>query len=549
MTSGINLIKVNKGYSLFSIVSKYCQDEAEGRSYNSAVHRLCSLMRKMDVKTTVSEVISPLDDEISTECNALYTYFGTKIDINAYRLTFLSEGIKSLEEIQELKDDCFLSSAIVINFNNPGPKRGGWRSYLYSAIVVTPSIRNHKRYGTLPLLNNYLHISKTFKCKMRISNDSTHSFSITGTFFCQQNSETSVCANASLCMVINNMDLPKISMVTPEEINKKVGIDHSTVKFGTEKPGLSNEEINKVLAEYKLSYTLLDFFENPNREYNEWIYNYIESRHPVLLIFTVDTTISHIIPIFGHTLNSDTWRPEAESAYSPARWMNRLDLMKSSAAWVDHFIIHDDNFGMYFCLPVDALKRITLPKHDPSFRAVYAIAIIPKGIKTPSWEAEWASIIDTNSILEWRAKTGMPLDIWTDRFIKRIQYRKSIVTRTFLTTKSDYKKSLNQKDFDGNAFSEIDKKELIRNLPNRFWLTEITLPDLYTANKSKIIDFFYPCNLKEHKEDKEILKRWLQIRFPYVLIKKGKDNRPTPFLMSVKSHYPLLGFDETGLHW
>jgi hypothetical protein len=83
---------------------------------------------------------------------------------------------------------------------------------------------------------------------------------------------------------------------------------------------------------------------------------------------------------------------------------------------------------------------------------------------------------------------------------------------------------------------------LIEDLPNRFWLSEITLPDLYTANKHKIIDFFYGSNFPNdvhEQEDEKMKKRWLQIRFPYVLVKRSRDGNISQPL-SVKSHYPLF---------
>jgi hypothetical protein len=549
MASKPELHIVKQGNSLFALLNKYCRFEADGL-YNPALHRLCSLMRKMNVKTAVVETMSVADNDIHEECEALNTYYKdtvAQVNIEAYKLTFLSEEIASPEELRDLKDEDFLSSAIIINFYDPNDK--GWRSYLYNAIVSTPQINNHKKYGSMPLLNNYLHISKKFNCKVSISDDKIHEYKIAGTFFCQQNSKTSVCANASLCMVINNQNSLKIVLVTPEDINKKLGINHIDIKFGFSKSGFSNDDINKVLNDYGLSYTLLDFYSNPNREYDEWIYSYTESKYPVLLIFTTDTTTSHVVPILGHTLNSDTWKPEAELAYSPAVKSNSIGSYKSSAAWVDHFIIHDDNFGMYLSLPVGALKRVTLPKHDPSFRANYAIAIIPKGVQTPSWEAEWASRVCTYNILQWRKSTATPLDIWTYRLERRLNDSRSTITRTFLITKDDYKKSLDKKDFNDNAFSKTDKEELIKDLPERFWLTEITMPDLYTANKSKIIDFFYPCNFSAFTDEKEVLERWFQIRFPHILIKRDAGNKHTPIPMSVKNHYPLLGFEVNDLYW
>ena len=74
------------------------------------------------------------------------------------------------------------------------------------------------------------------------------------------------------------------------------------------------------------------FFNNPNLEYNDFAYKYIESRCPVLLVFFTDNRGRHVVPILGHTLNSDMWRPEAKTAYSP---ISRLDQYKPASSWVN----------------------------------------------------------------------------------------------------------------------------------------------------------------------------------------------------------------------
>ncbi|MDP3260344.1 MAG: hypothetical protein Q8M34_07140 [Thermodesulfovibrionales bacterium] len=494
----------------------------------------------MDIKICVIEDIMPSDKDINDELIALTTYYDQEIEMVAYEFTFISQEVASLEEIPQLKEDKFLSSAVIINFKKPDD--GKWRSYLFSAIVTIPKITNHSKFGTMPLLNNYLHIYKTFPCVVSISEKKIHEFNITGTFFCQQNSITSVCAHASLCMTINNMNLQKVGIISPEHINKIVGINHKDIRLGSppSKEGLTKEEIVAVLQQYGLSITWKDFFENPNIEYNDYIYKYLESRCPVLLVFSTSGTSAHIVPVLGHTLNSDMWRPEAEPAYSSMG--NRLNY-KPASAWIDHFIIHDDNFGMYFCLPVEALKRVTLPKYDPTFRAIFAVAVIPSGVTTPAWEAEWASVVVIKDMLNYYLDNKLPLDDWSKRIIASDPARRPIVIRTFLVNKDDYAKSLTKKDFEGNKFSEQDKENLIKDLPFRFWLSEITLPDLYTANKTKLIDFFYDCSLPPLESTEDIFKRWIQIRVPSVLIKRDVNGSSLISPMTVKSHYPLLRYE------
>jgi len=136
-------------------------------------------MRKMNAKTVVIEDIESSCSEIKDECLAIKAYYSRNIKIRAHKFTFLNKEIKNLKEIPQLKDSSFLSSALIINFTD---RNGKWKSYLFKAIVSIPEI-NYAEFGTIPLLNYYLHIYKTFRCKVSISEYDIHEFNIIGTFF------------------------------------------------------------------------------------------------------------------------------------------------------------------------------------------------------------------------------------------------------------------------------------------------------------------------------------------------------------------------------
>lgn len=549
--SNIEIVSMKKGYSLFAFIETYCKGEESGLSPNKAFHRLCSLMRKMNANTVVVEILDKDFSEVAKEYKAISEYYEKDVEFQAYRFTFiLADFNGEKDKIKTLENNKFIASAIVINFNKiKDPvkidEKTGWYSYLYSAFVTTPKIN-----GTIPLLNNYLHVFRTFNREVSyLEGAPSRNYSITGTFFCEQNAVTNVCAHASLCMILNNMDRGD-DIITSEDINKIVGINHNTKKDADRlaRNGLNQDDINKVLTTKKLKYKLLDFFSEPNIEYDAQIYHYLESKFPCLLVFTTRGQGAHIVPILGHTLNSDIWKPEAIRAYS---YDSAFEGYFSAVKWVDHFIIHDDNFGMYHCLPVDTLKRITLPKYDPYFRAAYAVAVVPSDVTTTAREAEWASIYVTSDLLNRSRERGEKLDIWCQRLL----HGKSIPTiRTFNLTKEEYSRSLEAQDFAGNSFTPQDKKVLTDDLPDRFWLSEITLPDLYAANKHKIIDFFYmshdPEDVTEPDEQK-MKRRWLQVRLPYALMKRHADGKISSYTLGIKSHYPLYphNTDEDKQEW
>ena len=67
-----------------------------------------------------------------------------------------------------------------------------------------------------------------------------------------------------------------------------------------------------------------------------------------------------------------------------------------------------------------------------------------------------------------------------------------LVLRTILTDKKAYEQHLREiHDPDGNTLEEALIREICDELPDYFWLTELTLPDLYTANKRKLGDVLF----------------------------------------------------------
>jgi hypothetical protein len=513
-------------------------------------------MRKMGVMTVIVEDLEPAYATVADECSALYRYYGkNRVEITVSRFTFLSCEVGKLVELKTLKDSQFLSSCILINFRELD---GDWISYIYQAFITKPVAKLQcdfnesgvSKNAWLPLLNNYLHIQKDFQCEVGMGKRKTRNFSIKGTFFCQQNTVTSVCAHAAICMTINNMHIDEGNTITPEDINGKLDIDHQfkKLKLGRD---FHKKDFKTIFQDYGLSVTSRSFSGSKNRDYDAYTYRYVESRCPTLLVFTTDDEkVDHVIPVLGHTLNTDLWTPEAQITYSKPKTL--FDIYRSTSLWADHFVIHDDNLGMYYCLPTHVLKQPFSVRRGYAFKAKYAISVIPEGVKTPSREVEWAaaSVLDQmfSKLIENRTK----LDDWTERLIR--SYRDTltprvVAMRTFLSSKEDYEHSLAETDFEGNRFSDEDKKALVKHLPERFWLSEITMPDIFTANKNKVIDFFYCCDKHATNDTSKWNKRWIQVRLPGAL--RVNTREPSSASMSVKSHYPLMRFekDAPAMEW
>ncbi len=552
------LRSVGKGRSFFSFIEDYCPSERE--TANRPIHRLCSLMRKMGAETAAIESIDEKLPEVREEYSALRDrYEGSAIDINSFRISFIAERIDDVNKISKIDDSLFLASVIIINFNTNGISR----SYIYKAIIALPSIQNtnmdiqllarlfrkltkllgkKQKVDRELLLNNYIHVYKNFPCEIRISESTVHAFNIVGTYFTQQNNSTSVCGHAALCMAINNMSAYTGELVTPECVNRIIGTDHKKIKLGSG-VGLRLRDFHTTLDSFGIKYKQLDFELLPDElrslmEYDDVIHKYLESGYPSLLIFRTDGPYLHVVTVLGHTLNTDLWRPEAEYAYKNARFPDDKLISRPASEWVDNLIIHDDNFGVYQCLQTDSLKRTTDIKTDPTFRAVHAVMITPDNVETDAYEAEYASLKITKEFLLRQEQSASILNDWLQRLLLSDSLCLISVIRTLLVRKEDYLRSMDAMDFEGHSFTDSEKQELTRDLPDLFWLSEITLPDLYTANKTKLIDFFYPCNLPTDASG-DIYSRWIQIRFPEALVKRTASGE-TVYDLSVTSHYPLF---------
>lgn len=542
---------ISPGNSFFTFISDFCEDEASGVAANRAFHRLCSLMRKMKVASVVIENdLANIDTEtLNSELAALRTYYGKdKVEIKVQRFTFVDVPIDVPIKLRELKDQNFLSSCILINFRE---NEGRWISYIFQAYVTMPRTNykgceiGNEIEAQLPLMNNYLHVMKSFSCAVAIGKNKIHTYNIKGTFFCQQNTVTSVCAHAAICMAVNNMKAEGIKFVTPEDINGILDIDHNYRKLILNSD-FYRHSFAKVFDAFGLHEASIDFFDHQLKDYDSHIYKYIESGCPTLLVFSAnDQGADHVIPIFGHTLNTDMWTPEAQVAYHEPQKL--FDIYKSTSIWVDHFIIHDDNLGMYYCLPTHILKRPISLKKGRAFKAKFGIAVVPAGVKTSSKEAELAAISTLNELFRNLKETNISLDHWTERLISSYYETRTprvVATRTLLIGREEYAKSLDKQDFEGNYFSEEDKSNLLKHLPERFWLSEVTLPDIFTANKHKIIDFFYSCDQPTTSSTRKWDRRWIQIRLPGAL--RLNTTQFHSMGLSVNSHYPLLRLEEGG---
>jgi hypothetical protein len=486
-------------------------------------------MRKMEVKCYLREELVP-NQEITDEiADASARTSGTATG-NAVRFTFFRKPVIS-GDLHSLTDDDILGYAVVMSLQLPDGKA---RAYILESVIRVPTIWVTSKAGPPEmrrLTNYYVHCSRDFTTVVG-TNSHNHSFQIRGCYFCQQNDLTHVCAHAALRVAVNSSSYagPKL---TNRMINKILAIDHSVGhRFGKydkepESQGVSVEQIDKVVKHIGYDVQIANFYANPAIDYAEFIYPLIESGCPVILgVFKPN--VAHVVAVLGHTLNTDRWTPQARSGYGSLPTSPYI----STSQWVDHFIVSDDNFGMYSTVPTEAIRNLLVPKYNANLHAGFAVGLVPKNVGFSGYAAEQVAVNALGKLIKGTMPT--PANKW----FAALKAISRPVCRTLLQTKTDYLKTMtDMTDAEGGKLSITELNTLNTVLPPLFWITEISVPDLYSGNKHKFGDIAVNANgtEAEYKNGEVLVLAWLP-----GLHWHGKGLKSGPAVWPVLSHVPLV---------
>ena len=515
------------------------------------LHRLCTLMRKMKVKSFIKEELE-LNEELLEEQNMATKRYKKTVGLTAIRLTFFRSLPPSSkwDDQEELPDDHLLGYAVIVTLELPGDK---YTTYLLESVVRPPSIwvRDAKdRISIEPITNYYVHNTRDFETTIGIEGKS-RPLTLTGSFFAQQNDITHVCAHAALRMAINSSSTLNTEKLTNQRINEILGIDFSSPEKCVghidgdppeTKTGLNYQELEEVVHQLGGRTISADFVQNTAVEYDQFIYPFVESACPVILgiegwNFNRSSIISHVVSVLGHTLNSDRWEPEARSGYGGFPTESYTPV----TGWVGHYIINDDNFGMYVTLPSDMLRNYLVPSKNPNLHATRAVAIVPSDVQLSGLLAEGRAVSFVQSLIQ-KIKRPFPV-IWLERLAQQSQ---NIVSRTLLQTKASYRQYIDGLVQEGHTTLTPEIEQRLDNMPEHIWVSEITLPHLYTGNKHKLGDVIIRANAtdEEYLAGKSFELVWLP-----GFIHFGSDHRTFPW--GIRTHVPLIREEETSplLEW
>lgn len=491
----------------------------------------CRPMRKILTQARLSHAKSlviekiPLSDDMEYENQNLSAATANKRDSfkgsQVLRISFFRRRIRNTSpgDIKYCNNKDFIGYAIV-KMDSFGKRRKDCRVY---ESVMTPN----ESYNT------FIHSANTFEIKIY-----GHRFEVTGCVYAQQNAITNVCAHTALVTLLSSTQ--RDNMVTSNMINKELGIDFSKQTFGKE--GLTADQITDVIKNHGMKY--FGFKEPPKSagagfRFERYLYSSVESGFVGLLGFELQTSHrskksqNHVVPVIGHTFEPNAWISDAEHLYFKIK---KTIKYFPSYSWAASLIIHDDNFGSYYCLPL----RYFDVEH---IKIQFYVGTLPK--KVPSDPVAIEPIADRflAEIVGELAKYDLRRVKWLQRLRDHAQNRE-IVLRTLLIAREEYLRFLtHDSDWGGRRLSEGSLRFFSKYLPKQFWMTEVSIPHLYAGNMRKLGEILLRSDLQFRPQQELDRSLFLLARLPacYAVVSEKKKAPFDFFKTGIAGHTSLYG--------
>ena len=465
---------------------------------SEAFHRFLSLMRIVGATAFLEQELSVQEDiELEYEMRSTSSRCHGEVSFKAHRLIFawIDEADAATVDATSLDDDHFVGYCTIVQLTLPD---GMIHTYVFEAIVRPPGRPRFEPKFIVRSLSPYyyFHCTKTFAFEIP---GRKNPITIQGSFFTQQNKLTHVCAHAAIRIALNSSSaFTSKTKLTNRHINEILGLTFEKPESfigtysrdkqvkPTRETGLTKEEIIRVIELFGLA-TILDCQRNTNIEYDHFAYPYMESGWPVLVglegtDFNTGEQLRHVVSILGHTLNPFQWSPLARRGYGT---LPRMDYL-SAVEWTDHFIISDEGFGMYQTLQSDSIRNIIVPAKNASLHATFVVAITPKEVTFPGWQAESIAANMIRNFVSPARRNHFR------GWFKRLSDCPNMVCRTLWVTRDEHRRELATHD-DFHKF-EQSTIEYLDQLPQAFWVTEISMPPLYCANGKKLGEVIIRCD-------------------------------------------------------
>lgn len=471
-----------------------------------SIRRIFSLARSSLAKTLIIESIQP-NGLISEENEDILRLFPSYSNDGLLRISFWNKEITE-DSIADMLSEVLIGYAIF--------KRDVVRKNNFDKWHVFEAV-----FSKYPHKHNCLPRPQIYHLEV-----GSFSFKIEGLLYCQQNGLNKACAQVALRSLLSRI-LPE-GDISYRRINK---IADSVIPGFLPHSGLSVPQLRKILTGLGLNYNDIDYSEHDEQlrkdlPYQKYVYAGLESGGGSLLGFRLagrelHEEAKHIIPVYGHTFNKDTWVPNAEISYF--RIGEGVGYVPSES-WTSSFLGHDDNFGPNFCIP-----RLYIEKD----KVDYVVEIFRPGILYGGLQAEALALNILYSMLPELA--GSP-HRWVLRLIEWTA-KQQIVFRAQAMTTVEYVEHLSSLcDWDGNRENSELCKLLEQEMPQHIWAIEISTPQLFPANERKLGEIVLDATqLLNLEDDSASYNVFIFARLPGIYMLGGEIINGTPQFTPVPS--------------
>ena len=342
-------------------------------------------------------------------------------------------------------------------------------------------------------------------------------FRVQTNYFAQQNGITNCCAHAAIKMAIKSY----YPLLTAEVINQRLSINHID-RRGND--GLTPDEICRAIEELSENgtYILSSTDLASSSDFLRVVYLALESRLPVILLFNLPgkgiDVVGHAVTLIGHTFNDHNW-----SSYGLKGYFARDNLTYyPSSLWCDNVVVQDDNWGPYYLvtkrfltdtadlsymlLAVEKVMESTMPvpiRDSWLVKPVSAIIVYPKHmsfVKNGLLVEPWALAILNNYVADIEVDSDVLKGETYYQYFRDYQKEGNLILRTFCLTKDEYMRYI-----DENEPLE-DYRDIIGGyLPDTFWITEVSIPELYWVNKKKVGVIITDPELFNHSKENGVI--------------------------------------------
>lgn len=446
--------------------------EANFQGASTTIHRAFSIARMSNCHTLVIEPIRAIG--LLEDDNVELAKYGGKCNAPILRMSFWKTPFHSNMTAEDLCDNEIVGYIIIKKDSGNSFQNGKMvsvdRWYIFEGV-----------FEQTMQMECYIASLTTYKVAI-----GSKVCTVNGVLYCQQNSINKCCVQVALRSLLSLM-MPDndISYKTINNYAKFIPSEGSPMPGS----GLSLSHIHNVLSEVGVKYDEYNVDAKvTGYSYQKCVYDGVESGIGSLLFIRCGNNDSsnHVFPVYGHTFNSNTWVPDADTSYF---MMGKGVGYMPSDLWTDDFLIHDDNFGCNFSIP---------RKHIAEEKAFWAISLHKLGDSLSPRVAEGASLF----ILSFWANFLDSSNIWNRQIIQLLPKEPSefiqprFVFRTVSISKEEYLVYIsNEKDGKNNFEMEALKVALdSMELPHRFLVVELSLPQLFSANKRKIGEFIFDAS-------------------------------------------------------